>query len=821
MNADERQGTPRSAVSVSPSLGAPTLASLVDALPDPYILLEPVRRDSGEVYDFRFVMANVAACVLHNKEPGGLTGASLLELHPASVETGLLAAYIDVLTTKQPMFADDYSYPPEVPGGALRRYEVRAVELDGCVAQVWREVTDLYDALDRTRAAGQRFRDALDALQEPFLTFVPVRDEAGDVIDLRYTYLNSAARRLMRMPEGDMLGARLSQAFPTALEQGRLAFYLEPLATGQPKVIEEVNFESGPDAQIFELTAYPFGDEIIVMARNVTASRVAQAQLRESEHHYRLLAENAMDLVFSMDTHAVIDWVSPSVRKMLGYEPDELTGQFSGSLINPDDLPLLLTTSERARRGEPTMCRVRMVTSGGVDHWVEVTPRTLRSPSGSIIGGVIGVRDIQDEVVVREALEREATFDGLTGLAKRPLALARIQKMLDSGRAPGWALLCVGVNGLTAINHGYSYAAGDTVLAVVADRLIGMTGHHDRVARIAGDEFIVLLPQVTSATEAAEAAEEVLDAVRGPVAVGNTHVDVTVSVGIALVDGTRGEGDAEKLLRNATAAMRKASSGGRDTWQFLDGDIQTAAREDMSLQADLRAAFDAAEMHAWLMPLVSLESRAVMGFEALARWRRSTGDVLEPGDFMGVAERSGLVTTLDRLMLRQVVDFLRDLPRAQYVAVNVSAQTLASPNFVQWVREELLRSGIDHTRLHLEVTETSLFHVTESVLATMAEVAEMGVAWWVDDFGTGYSSVSHLRDLPLSGLKLDRSFTQAVTKPDSLARKISLGLVGLAHGLDLATVAEGVETAEQASILADQGWELGQGWLYGKAAPVG
>jgi diguanylate cyclase (GGDEF)-like protein len=490
--------------------------------------------------------------------------------------------------------------------------------------------------------------------------------------------------------------------------------------------------------------------------------------------------------------------------------------------VKPEDLPVLLDAATEARAGRPASARIRLVRKDGTDRWVEAVPRGLYDDAGELVGGVIGVRDIADEVAARDALEHELDFDDLTGLAKRSVALERIQDILDTRRTEGWALLCAGVDGMTAVNQAYTYAAGDEVLQVVADRLVDVSGAADRVARIAGDEFVILMRDIVTPTDAANAAERILSAVRGPIDVGGpvdaggTTIDVTACVGIAIP----ADRDAESLLRDAAAAMRQAARKGSDTWEFLDGNVAAETRQVLAVQASLRDAVQDGRIQPWLMPVARLADGSVCGYEALVRWVHGDGSVTTPDAFLDVAERSGLILRIDRAILRQVVDALQTLPNDVPVAVNVSAATLSSGTFSEDVIRELSLSGQDPSRLHLEVTETALFHVTDAVQGTMRALADLGVAWWVDDFGTGFSSISHLRDLPISGLKLDQTFTAGITSGDSHASRLSQGLAGLANGLGLQTIAEGVETTAQARILTEHGWQMGQGWLYGRPAPL-
>lgn len=225
-------------------------------------------------------------------------------------------------------------------------------------------------------------------------------------------------------------------------------------------------------------------------------------------------------------------------------------------------------------------------------------------------------------------------------------------------------------------------------------------------------------------------------------------------------------------------------------------------------------------MQAWFMPVVRFENQQLCGYEALARCILEDGSVMPPAVFLPVAERSGLVRDIDRVVLTRACDALTRIPADQHIAVNVSAATLQAGTLEAAVNDEIARTRIDPTRLHLEVTETALIRVTPEIRNAMQRIAALGVTWWVDDFGTGYSSISHLRDLPIHGIKLDQSFTAGVSTRDSHTARLTRGLVGLADGLALRTVAEGVETAEQAALLQGQGWELGQGWHFGQPAPL-
>jgi len=220
------------------------------------------------------------------------------------------------------------------------------------------------------------------------------------------------------------------------------------------------------------------------------------------------------------------------------------------------------------------------------------------------------------------------------------------------------------------------------------------------------------------------------------------------------------------------------------------------------------------------MPVVSLWDGRVVGIEVLARWRTRDGRVLVPAQFLPRVDEAGLWSDLDRAVLAKALRVGALLPEVVGIGVNLSAESLSRPDLADWLLGELDAAGMAPGRLHLELTETSVLRVDARVTAAMQEVADSGVRWWVDDFGTGYSSISHLRDLPISGMKLDRSFTAGITDGRTRNARLALGLAGLAAGLGLDTIAEGVETPQQAQLLAEQGWQMGQGLLFGAAGEL-
>ncbi|MFM2437207.1 MAG: hypothetical protein RLZ55_6, partial [Actinomycetota bacterium] len=252
--------------------------------------------------------------------------------------------------------------------------------------------------------------------------------------------------------------------------------------------------------------------------------------------------------------------------------------------------------------------------------------------------------------------------------------------------------------------------------------------------------------------------------------------------------------------------------------EFFDPQVGIEALSRLQVEADIRAGLQASEFAPWFQPIVDLPSGKVAGYEALVRWLRPDGPV-DAWRFLPVAERGMLITELDLTVLPAALSRLAEASEGTFMAINVAAATLCRPTYADEVLAAAAAAGVSLSRLHLEVTETALLDVTPQVRDAMERLAAAGASWYVDDFGTGYSSISHLRDLPIAGLKLDRSFVAGIESGDVTCIKLADGLVGLADGLRLDTVAEGIEVQEQADLLAEQGWAHGQGWLYGRPAP--
>jgi diguanylate cyclase (GGDEF)-like protein/PAS domain S-box-containing protein len=551
---------------------------------------------------------------------------------------------------------------------------------------------------------------------------------------------------------------------------------------------------------------------------DISARVQAQESLAASERHYRLLAAHMSDAVWVVAPDGRVSWTSESTTALLGWPVGSLVGQAFVSLVHPDDRAvgesLIADADGFSHSGE---CRVACQDDG----YRSLAVRAAPSDDGS--GTVVALHDIQSEVAAREALAEATMHDSVTGLANRERVVTSIGQAL-ANLAESWqpedrsvvAVMVAGIDGLTTINDALTHAAGDHLIREVGRRLQTQLGTGGCLGRGSGDEFLVVIDRAISESALLATAEQLRLAVKGPVILGAHEAFPSVSLGIA----TAGVGaDPDEVLRDAAAAMRSAKAQGRDRIAFFKPDQGRVAQQHLRIENEIRRALPAGELRPWFQPIVDLESERVVGFEALVRWVKPDGTVVPPGAFLPVAEDSPVITMIDRAIVRQAIATLAEIDESLTIAVNVSGRTLGDATYFTAVEDLLGEFGVAAARLHLEVTETTLPGITETSIGAVERLAALGVAWYADDFGTGYSSIAVLRELPIRGIKLDRSFTHQLGEGDATSEQLARAIAALAEELGLDAVAEGVETSEEASVLLGQGWRRAQGWLFGRPEP--
>jgi diguanylate cyclase (GGDEF)-like protein len=404
-----------------------------------------------------------------------------------------------------------------------------------------------------------------------------------------------------------------------------------------------------------------------------------------------------------------------------------------------------------------------------------------------------------------------ARHDSLTELPNRTLFQERLdQATALTRRQGGCALLLLDLDGFKAVNDTFGHLVGDALLQAVALRLLSVIRETDTVARLGGDEFAIIQAGIQSPRQAAALAERTIEAVAQPFDVGGHRILVGASVGIAVAPSD-GESSGQ-LLRNADIALYLAKAHGRGTCRLFEPEMDAHVQLRRALELDLREALACGAFHLQYQPFIELRSGAVLGFEALIRWHHPVRGLINPVDFIPIAEDTGLIVGIGKWVLQQACMTAAAWPEDISVAVNLSAVQFRSGHLLQAVETALAESRLAPSRLELEITESVLMQNSDDRLATLHRLRALGVRIALDDFGTGYSSLGYLRSFPFDKIKIDRTFVgDLITNRDS--RVIVSAIIGLGIGLGMKVTAEGVETAEQLAALRDEGCAQVQGDL--------
>jgi diguanylate cyclase (GGDEF)-like protein/PAS domain S-box-containing protein len=464
-----------------------------------------------------------------------------------------------------------------------------------------------------------------------------------------------------------------------------------------------------------------------------------------------------------------------------------------------------------------------LVRRDGVEAAIEDSTAPIHDRRGAVTGAVMVFHDATAARAMTVKMSYLAQHDSLTDLPNRVLLNDRLSEAITlSGRHQRkLAVLFLDLDRFKHINDSLGHAVGDRLLQSVARRLLKCVRSSDTLGRHGGDEFVLLLWEVRHAEDAAITATNILEALRKPHHIGDHELHITGSIGIVTYpeDGT----DAETLMKKADMALYHAKETGRDSYQFFKPEMNARALERQSLENALHHAIDRGELVLHYQPKLNLATGEIIGVEALIRWHHPQRGLILPGNFIAIAEDSGLIVPIGRWVLREACSQASAWQAAGLpplcVATNISSVELRAPGFVAAVREALTETGLKPHHLELEITETGLIEDSRSVADVLRELKEIGVLLALDDFGTGYSSLSHLKHFPIDTLKIDQSFVRNLTT-DADATSIVTALIGMGKSLRMGVVAEGVETREQLEILQEHGCPQGQGYYFGRPVPA-
>ncbi len=559
---------------------------------------------------------------------------------------------------------------------------------------------------------------------------------------------------------------------------------------------------------------------------------------RESKKNaelFQIVTENAADMIALVDVKGRRLYNSPAYKRILGYSPAELGETSAFEQIHPDDRFKILEAAREAREtGVGKRLEYRVKHKNGSWRVLESVASAVRDAKGEVAKLVIVNRDITERKRAEEQLEHNLFHDPLTGLPNRRQFLDRLQTSFvrarrDAGRP--YTLLLANVDHFKVFNETMGTAAGDHVLLEISRRLAAHLQQDDTIARcerggasaevvlfrVGGDEFTILLDAVDDPSDAMRVAKRIQEAVAEPFFVESREVRVAVSIGIALSTLTHER--PEDVLKDADVAMRRAKALGGSRCEVFDEAMHTRAVGRLRLEADLRAAMAERQFRVYYQPVVQLDTRRIVSFEALLRWDHPTQGLISPYRFIEAAEDTGVLVSIGHWLILQACQQLRDWEANHFseqpmtITVNVSARQFADARLMNDIQDALQQTGIDPSRLQLEMTESVAAADPKLTVTVLSQLKHLGIGVILDNFGTGTTSLRGLRQFKVDALKIDRSLVGEM-QSDRAACDIVELIAALAHKMNLKVIAEGIETARQAERLLELGCEYGQGYYF-------
>ena len=548
---------------------------------------------------------------------------------------------------------------------------------------------------------------------------------------------------------------------------------------------------------------------------------------RQDQEHLRQAAvvfDCTREGVLVSDHNGVIVHVNPALVKITGYAPDEVLGQrpsmFKSGHHGPEFYQAVFESLEKTGEWHGEIWNRRK--SGEIyPQWQTIRP--VRDSQDRVSHYVAVFSDISAIKNTQTELMRLAHHDPLTDLPNRLLFTDRAEQALAYAQRhkSGCALLMIDLDHFKIINDSMGHNVGDLLLKAVGERLTAVFGKGFTVARLGGDEFAVLVETCTQVAQAAGFAQQVLEVMKGAFIIETHQLFISASVGISLYPNDAL--NAEQLLRNADSALFKAKSAGREGYALYTEELTAHAQYRIEVASDLRRALEQHELRVYFQPVHDLTSSRMVGVEALVRWQHPQRGLVAPGEFIPIAERTGLIAEIDAWVLEQACWQMCQWQAAgvelSFVAVNISSRLFARPELYQLVSTVLTDTGLNPALLELEVTESAVMDNSEVALEQMHRLRELGLRLAIDDFGTGFSSLLRLKRLPVQKLKIDQGFVAGLPSDDDDVA-IVRAVIALAQSMGMQVHAEGIEYVEQAQFLLDHHCDLGQGYWFGRPVPA-
>jgi diguanylate cyclase (GGDEF)-like protein/PAS domain S-box-containing protein len=638
----------------------------------------------------------------------------------------------------------------------------------------------------------------------------------------RFIYLNSRARNLIS-GGNELVGRNLWVEFP---DQTKGAFWDNYHRTMVERV--STSFEeycAAPAPKWFEVHSYPTEEGISVFFRDISDRRKAEETLRLRDQAIASVPIGVTISEYSKSNGCPLVYVNPAFEKLTGYERERIVGKDCRFLQGSDTEQRGVAKIRAAlKEGQPVKAVLRNYKKNGKQFTNELQLTPVRNLEGEITH-IVGVQtDVTERLRSRKRLARQAQCDALTGIANRRLFTSRLRQSIKRANSAkqSLALVYVDVDNLKLVNDSLGHRYGDHLLKQVVHKLVSSVRATDTVARLGGDEFALLCTNYGGDAGLEKLMDAIIQLVAKPIRLGGQEVIVTVSAGLALFPHSAT--DSEHLMHMADLAMYSAKRDGKNTWRRYRPELESGRLGSLSIVAGLRRAIERNEFVLHYQPRIEAATGRIAAMEALIRWQHPELGLILPGEFIGIAEETGLIGGIGHWVIEEAIRqnsvWRKEGCTAIPVSVNVSAAQFKDPDFVSSVAALLKRSRVPPRSLELELTESLLLDSAETTIDALNAIRALGVLIAIDDFGTGYSGLSYLARLSVDTIKIDHSFTNCIVENRTSAA-ICRSIIQLAQQLHLTTVAEGVETEAEANLLRLWKCDEMQGFYFDKPMVAG
>ncbi|HWW96138.1 MAG TPA: EAL domain-containing protein [Edaphobacter sp.] len=702
----------------------------------------------------------------------------------------------------------------------------------------WREY-ERAAKLRGAREAHSKFMAATETCLDSFGLFESVRNDAGKIIDFRFLYVNANAERLVGRPRSELLGKTLSSVTPIGPTSSMFARFCRVVDSGEPLNEEFPVKDDTVKASWLRSQVVKQGDGLAVTFSDISKAKETQERYAHLAEFTESVFQNAPFSIVATDTNGLITAMNVAAEKLTGYSREELVGKAPLTVLH-DERELLgkalgadpAATIEQfgfgvltagVAIGEMEEQEWTLIRRDGARTPINLAMRAVTTDTGQVSGYVGIAFDITERRQMLDYVTHLATHDQLTGLAGRALLQDKTVQAVELARRYGTkvAVFVIDLDHFKRLNDSLGHAAGDQLLIEAARRLSRSVRSTDVVARVGGDEFVVVMPDITSVEDVEQCAANLVARLSPEISIEEHLVQLTASVGVCIYPDFAA--DAKHLLKRADSAMYAAKENGRNQHQIFSESMLQETAERLTMEHALRHALTNGELSMSYQPQISLTTGVVTGMEALLRWTHPKLGYIAPTQFIALAEETGLIVPIGEWAIMTACcegKALQDeLGMDLTVSVNLSPRQFQQKNLVHVVENSLMKSGLPPERLQIEITENMLMSNSEDVLGKLQRMRQLGVRISIDDFGTGFCSFSYLLQYQVDRLKIDQSFVKKAGT-DANAAAVVRTIIAMSHGLNIKVVAEGVETEEQLRFLLRRKCDEAQGYYIARPMAV-